>query len=605
MVDEIKNCPEEMYTTIPNSPLISLVGSSNMTFANSSGEQNLLKERVFIINPINGKVVFNSNANGMKDANERYYLNSLGKLLIFGKPLEGKSTLAMMVDLKEGKVLWTKENKFKFTTNVTALPNDEVLITSAIFIVKLNASTGQEIWRKPIDPLYSKSVSMMDKLEKFAPNSPEDKIAKIYFPLAAPDICIVAVQKQIESIGMGSGTTSGTEYSSQFSAFNLKTGDYVWSDLGSTVFKYPLGVCIPTEKGLLVGSSNSGNFSVIDYAKGEFILGKKKFGFIMPDFKGELYSISYLKNSKILLQGKKGNKTYVNIYDELSNKLVFDKSQDIKGEVNYVQEVDKGILVGTEFGLNLLNITEGNWIYESKISINPFLVVNDNDQIYYFNALDAMLYKTTLGSDTPPIALSVSAKFKGSEQANKLEVIGDDFLIYSDQNFLRIAKDGKIKYQTYYPAPTNSMLVKIFKGASMLALSYAGSLAQQQLMVYGVNMKYGTNFKYNVKENLDSRMTMDLAAANYEILGGDKAMTEIFTQRFKAGRTEKNYNVLITEEVQKTFNDALLKKISKEDGESKTSISIGKDVTPTYDLDFIEGKLYYLKDSKTLEGYNL
>jgi outer membrane protein assembly factor BamB len=600
MIEEIKNCPVEMYTTIDNSPLISLVGSSGMTYSSdlSGGEANLMKERLFIFNPINGKVLFNSSLNGMKDANERYYLNKLGKVLMFGKPLEGKTTLAMMVDLNQGKVLWTKENKFKFTTNVIELPNEEILITSASFIIKLNAVTGEEIWKKPIDPLYSASVKMLEKLEKFAPNGPEDKLAKIYFPPTAPDICIVGVQKQMESTssGMGQPTKTETVYAAHFSAFNIKTGAYVWNDKGTTVFDYPLGVCFPTEKGLLVGSSNSGHFSIIDYTTGKFTLGKKKIGFIMPDFKGELYSISYLKDSKILLQGKKGNKTWVNIYDEVAGKLVFDRSQDIKGTVKYVQEVDKGLLVGTREGLNLLNIVDGSWIFETKMSINPHLVANVKDQIYLFNLEDEMMYKFPKSSDAIPIAVSSPAKFQGKEKANHLEIVGEDFIISSEQNMLRLSFDGKVKFQSYYPAPKNSILVNILLTSARLAASYAISelTIAADVFVYSRGLA-----RYNMVENFGNEESIKRTTANFEAMGG----LDLFNKRFKNTTNLESVQILVTEEEQKTLNDALIKKISKEDGLAKVAIPIGRDVTPIYDIDLFEGKLYYLKNSKTLEAY--
>jgi hypothetical protein len=93
-INEIKNCPIEAYQSIENSPLIVLEGKSN-----ASVNGNVIKERVYIINPLSGAIVFSSSANGMKDADRKYFLNNVGMAIIVGKPSDGNSLLSICVDL--------------------------------------------------------------------------------------------------------------------------------------------------------------------------------------------------------------------------------------------------------------------------------------------------------------------------------------------------------------------------------------------------------------------------------------------------------------------------------------------------------------------------
>ena len=52
-----------------------------------------------------------------------------------------------------------------------------------------------------------------------------------------------------------------------------------------------------------------------------------------------------------------------------------------------------------------------------------------------------------------------------------------------------------------------------------------------------------------------------------------------------------------------TKKDSKLIQVSKADGKVMTTIPLGKDKQPIYDVDMVEGKLYYMKDAATMECY--
>jgi len=48
---------------------------------------------------------------------------------------------------------------------------------------------------------------------------------------------------------------------------------------------------------------------------------------------------------------------------------------------------------------------------------------------------------------------------------------------------------------------------------------------------------------------------------------------------------------------------ANLLQVSKTTGEVMATIPLGKDKNPIYDIDMIDGRLYYMKDADTMECY--
>ena len=72
-------------------------------------------------------------------------------------------------------------------------------------------------------------------------------------------------------------------------------------------------------------------------------------------------------------------------------------------------------------------------------------------------------------------------------------------------------------------------------------------------------------------------------------------------QRFKATSETPNYMLIMsTPEGSKTVK---LLQVSKANGELLNAIELGQDKTPIYDVDMVEGRLYYMKSATKMEGY--
>jgi outer membrane protein assembly factor BamB len=591
-INEIKNCPVEAYQPIENSPLVILEGKSN-----SSVNGNVLKQRLYIINPVTGAIIFNSNASGMKDADSKYFLNNVGLAIIQGKPVDGKGLLTMCVDLKSGKVLWTANDRLKYTVDIFAISKSELLVTSYAFITKIDALTGNEQWRKPLEQKYAKMEGYMNKIEKFAPRS-EDLHTNIYFPNIRPDMCIIGTQRDAEQIG---SMPPEFPHMTIFVALNYKTGEYLWQN--ELPFKYPLGMCFATDQGFLITSGASGHYNMVDYASGEFILGKKKLMTQMPDFKCVINAISFLKNGNILFEGAKSKKNRVNIFSLTEKRMLFEKSAEIKGDIDYVQEVGNNVLVGTNQMLCLLNQNDGQWLFETAFETSSWLVGNISDNLYLFENKKGILYQFPKNSTTVPKALNAPISFGGREFANRMDIVDQSIILSSAQNIAKISTDGKVVYNKHFPAPENSFLVKALMAAGTVAGAYAIGMIQTQAEVWNYKQEHNLQYiKYNVLKDPGNENTANNFKYNMEN-GGFQMMEEIYKKRFGKSTMSVQSQVLVTEDEQKVLNDAKIKAIDKSTGETKMEFGVGKDVTPVYDVDFIDGKLFYLKGASTLQCF--
>ncbi len=473
-ITELTNCDKNSYTTIEGSSYISITTASNWTSTSSMSDvPNKLNERVYIIDPIKGAIVFSSKDSGLKDANERYFLHNLNKLLVFGKPLEGKKVLSMMVDLKTGKVLWTKENGFKFTTSVVGIDNDQVIIVSPAFVTKINASTGEEIWRKTLDPKFAKMASFVSKTEKMLPADAEDRLSKIYFPPSRPEIFIVGVPKHFEEETLVSGSSNSSsssglfgsnkkkdnfanEYSSEFSAFNIKTGEYIW-EFVNELKNTKLGVSFPLDDGFLVSAKDDGFYKIFKYEpdnvktvqKGLFKGMKVVDNVREKSVKGVLKGISKLNNGTILMQCLDGKNSLVRVVDQSTGKLIYEKAAEIQGEITYVNEVNKGVVIGTSKSVGILDPVSGSWINIKPMECNPALIKMNKEKIILFNSLDNKLYSLAIDK-TEFLPFSSSISFEDKKIPTNMELRKDGIFISSNQNMSLLNYDGSIKYQKHF-----------------------------------------------------------------------------------------------------------------------------------------------------------
>jgi hypothetical protein len=588
MIEALKNSPGDSYAQIPNSPFISL----------SSGDD---RKGIFIIDPLEGKILFSSKAANLENVTDKFFLYENYKILVIGNPASEKSTVLVMVDMGNGKKLWSKSGDFSFTTGVKDLGNDEVLITSAFFASKLKASTGDEIWKSAIDPQTAGMSNLLGKLEGFASKqvTKEEVMAQLITSPLKPDIFLIAAQKKNESTKVDSKGAKSVviSYSAVYMAFDLQTGAYKWPSV--VEMHHPLGVTYATADGLIVCAGNGGAINMLSYTDGSRLLGKKGNGLSL---KGRGTGFVPLSDGKILTVSDNGNNSALMVLDVKSGTFDFEKAAKINGMVSYTELLPNGALVATNEEVNLLNLKTGEWYREDGIPGGAALIGTITDKILVCNTKDGLLYQLEKsGTQFRPFATSV-IKLQGKEKPTALEVRDEGILLTSEQNLAMVDFSGAVKFNQYFPAPTNSD----FKKALLIASAVRAAYATAVLTTYSA--AFGAASQSIVVKDVQSKAAKDVTADVSRVLGeasvtGAKytvAYIKMAQQRFKATTQAANYMLIMTAATKK---DIQLLQVNKTTGEVMNTISIGKDKDPVYDVDLVDGRLYYMKDVSKMESY--
>jgi len=587
VIELLKNAPESSYEPISQSPFISLSTQDGKNFC--------------IVDPTVGKLIFNAKDAGLDQVTDKYFLYASAKILVIGTSEGGKKTEMVMADMTSGKKLWSKSGAFTFTTAVKDLGNNEVLLTSAFFAMKIKADTGDEIWKMPIDPKIGNIASLLSALEGFLATkiTKEELMAQLITTPFKPDIFIMAAQSKHESTKTDSKgvKTTSISYNAVFMAFDLQSGKHKWAAV--VEMNYPLGISYPCAEGLIISSSNSGNINMLNYADGSRMLGKKGGGI---NLKGPAAGAAPLRDGKLLIVSSNGSNSALAALDPKTGTLLFDKSAKIKGAVSYTELLPNCILVGTTEETNLLNTTTGDWLLEDAIPGGASVIASDDKMVYTFNTKDGLLYQMSIDGTSMKPMNTTPVKFQGKESANGIEIMSQGIVVKSEQNLALIESNGNVKFNKYFPAPGVSGLRKALLIASAVRAAYYTAAFTTYSAAFGANaqsiqVKDPTS---NASKEISSSLSQAFGDAAVTGAGYTSAYIKMAQQRFKATTETPEYNLIMTSVDKST---AQLIQVSKTTGDVLTTIPLGKDKNPIYDVDMVDGKLYYMKDAVKMECY--
>ncbi|MFM9056137.1 MAG: hypothetical protein ACKOQY_05550, partial [Bacteroidota bacterium] len=191
-------------------------------------------------------------------------------------------------------------------------------------------------------------------------------------------------------------------------------------------------------------------------------------------------------------------------------------------------------------------------------------------------------------------------EFKGKEKASGIELMKEGVVVKSDQNLALIGYDGTVKFNKYFEAPSVSGLKKALLIASAVRAAYysaafatysaAFGSAAQQIQVKDPMSKSTKDFASGLSQGFGD---ISVTAAGYA-----SSFIKRAGERFKATTETPGYNLIMSAGEKGSAN---LLQVSKTSGEVMTTIPLGKDKNPIYDVDMVEGKLFYMKDADTME----
>ncbi len=550
---------------------------------------------VEMLNPFNGKVLFNSRKAGISEVVDSYYLPQSNGLLISGM-VSGEKQLMVFADLNTGEVKWKIDDDYGRLVHASELSSQQALVVTLWSNYRVDLSSGSIIWKSSTSKteLNGALGKFMKNIATQAANQMDINIAFYRHP--EKEIFYIASQQEQTSGFTSSTSTNTVSFVTEYHAFDLNSGEILWDE--PLQVQGAISHLYFHQDGLLIMPDDGANTTVnlYDDTNKEGKWGKKGRGVRV---KGGIYDYIPSGNGLVLVSSN-GGKNFLSYLDTDQGLLTFDKPVKVDGEVLYTEQTSKGIIYVTSEEMNILNPSTGELIFPKSIQTNSNLIAHDGNDLYVYDIREAHLKK--FNKETADIRIASPAiEFEGKEIPRFVERRNDGIFLHSDQNVALVNFDGDKVFQKYYAAPKEPGLKRALlyaeavRAAYISANAYAASSQLQSVsarahaqdpaagaLVDGMGQMYGQ---------------LGDAASDFAKQSWSQA-----NARFKATSNARDFMVVLTELEKK--NNALVV-VSKSTGEILSFISLGTERLPDYAMDDITGKVFYRTSSNTIAGYNL
>ena len=573
----------DAFKELPNSPFFTITKNNSIE----------------VIDQFSGSLVFDSELAGIKTIEDYFLLYRTGAILVAGTSFSGDPVM-VSVDMSSGSVLWRMNEKFGKIIAATELNEQELLIITLFNNYKIEASSGNVIWKE----VNSSESAQLDKMGAFgalmksaAENLTKDvEIDLRYYRPNGSDVFYIGSQQESQSGMTSSSGSSPVNYKNIYNAYRISDGSLVWNK--SLEVNGKIGHVVFLEDGILVlpDDGNRTKINLFDYESQDGKWGKKGNGIAI---KGGVYD--YLDAGEgILLVTQTSNNDFLNYLDPTMGMITFDKPVKVDGKVIGIVPLSSGILYITTVSMNILDPTTGSLKWAKSVNTMPELTAQYDGKIYAFDYKSRKLMIVDEATEAVLEQSDFELKFLGGESPQNLEVMEDGIFVYSDQNVAKYGFDGKVVFQDYYPAPRESGWKRALLYAAAVRGAYVGASAY-----YASGVMAAVEDDVKKEDAVAGEMVNQIGNAYGEL--GDYAASYAATAmkkanaRFKATQSGRDFIFIMSKE----DKNVELLKVSKITGKVDGKINLGKDKEPIYAVDDVTGQVYYLEDDKLLTSYQV
>ncbi len=575
------NLDRAAFEELPNSPFFSVTTGNGL----------------YLIDQFSGNEVFNSKNAGLQQVASYHLLYNSDAILVSGTDYNGEP-LMVSVKMSDASLSWSMNEKFGRIVAANELDNQELLIVTLFNNYKLNADTGDVIWKKT----NSKEAEQIDKMGKFgallkqaAENVSNDMDIQLnYYQPEGSDVFYLGSQKERQG-GMTTSTgTTTINYTNNYNAYNINDGSLVWNE--ELQINGALSQVYFLDKGMLVlpDDGNRTKINLFDYKTREGLWGKKGRGIAI---KGGVYD--YLDSGDgILLVSRTANKDFLNYLDPTVGAITFEKPVKVDGTVVGIVPLANSILYITTESMNILDHHTGTLKWKKSIQTSPRLTAEHQDKIYAFDYSSGLLKVVDKSNGQVSDFSQVELRFEGKESPSNLEILEDGVFIHSDQNVAKFNFDGSLVYQEYYAAPKEAGWKRALLYASSIRAAYIGAASY-----YVSGTMAAAENDVRQKDEVAGELVSQIGDAYGEL--GNAASSyagAAFRQanaRLKATKQGRDFMFIMS----KQEKDIVLLKVSKKTGKIEGEINLGKDREPLYAVDDITGQVYYQTGEAALTSY--
>lgn len=579
-LDFLRNIKEDNYDPIEGSPMVAIV------------DRGLNPEHV-VINSVTGQVICKTKELGMSTVQKRFANAVLGAIMFYGINKKGKPTM-MLIDAVSGEKRWEAEKIFdknseQIVSNLYATSSDAFLIATTKAIYKVNAKSGEEMWRSEIKTqaieMPTQSGFGFGKMNAMRSAMAEATNSR-FFQVSDPKMVYFYNPDVL-------------------TAFNIETGAEIWkrvklSSQISDILYDSHGMLVATSEndedekkgkgmfGKLVKAAtdkNKAEINCYDYATG----APKWGGGISIPGTIVLYSYSANYNKLILATAKESGKNYLDIIDLDAGKPLTKKAVRVDGQLRDIGLCPQGLMYRTSEELNILDVETGKDAWSKSIKIKGTSMGARKDNISYIYANGA-LFKFDFDKGDYNKLSKDAIDFKGDESPGGMEFRENGLLLKSDQNMVLFDYDGNVKYQVYRRPPGKSaagiILLGVVAATSMTmsaANSYnAGYASACTGCTYSGSGGYMSNYQAAAAYQQAANDWSNIAVSSFKEMG----------KRFKATKDADNVVAMLTKTEDGNDEGVGIDLFNKGDG-SKVNSVVFHDKKPDYLLDEPARLVYY------------
>lgn len=525
----------------------------------SQGGFAKLSSKKTVFDYVAGKQIFETKANGWKDAFSTQVFMPQNKLVVSGIRTSKEQYAAGvgiydMATGKEEKIVYLSEPGKVMMGSIAVtgsiyMKNNKIYIPTSKELICHDISTNTRVWTAKVDDLsWLTSDESGNEIYGFeVTNGGDTKIHKIS---SSGQILWKDSQKV-------KGTISRFEI--------LPQGIAVVSDVadkGGSVF------AARAESKIAMFSAKDGQDL---WDKAPKTKGYVQHFYVMDD--GILFGIQSGGINKISFAGE----------------TLFKKPLKTGENIHTMALTPKGMIYITDSDANIIDLKTGESIWNKPIKYKSASSVT--------STYDASNKRYLISTGSEIIAIDENSgdinslanyKFDEKEAPTSFSIRKNGMLLTSDQNIMMLNFDGSKNFQEYYKSPGRSTFGKIMGG--VMAVASTG-LAMASAAKAGANRNsIGQYNEYGREADRAATMFADIGSASFDYM----------SKRFKASAATANAQFVLT----KLDSGVGLVKINKDSGAKEKEIVLN-DKKPEYEVDEYAGVLYYKKNDKTIEAFDL
>ena len=358
------------------------------------------------------------------------------------------------------------------------------------------------------------------------------------------------------------------------------------------------------DQGLIVSEHTeaTGRLRMLDYATGQSLWGKKGRGL---KIKGGIVDHAFTGDNLVITTGfdsawnDQGTEYLMYVVALADGALLSKKPVKVKGRLRSIEPLASGVLFITTHQVDVLDPATGSLRNRDLVRGKRNVVVTRRgSDVFVYNQNDGNVY--ALDTATGVIALWSDARVRlqAKDIARTLEWRKDTLVVTGQQNVAAWRSDGSVAFERYHAAPRRPALVRALlyaQAARNAAAAFASGVYAAGFADASTSAAAGS-----AGHAITSGLSEGYAELADDFGGVAASYMRAANERFHASRQSRDFVFMMVRADRGRYG---LAQVSKDSGEIITTIDLGKENEPTYQVDDIASLVFHQPGPSQIVAY--